>query len=307
MAGAVVLLLLAVTAAVGASVDDQAKAYIKKWSSLAVSEMRRSGVPASITLAQGMLESRYGLSELAVKANNHFGIKCHNWKGASIRVDDDKKGECFRKYSKAEDSFKDHSDFLRYSDRYKSLFHLKTTDYKGWATGLKKAGYATDPQYPQKLIDLIERYNLTRFDKGEVVPESPDVLETPVPVNTTTNGEVLKFSMTRQTYSQNNVPFIYSVEGETYKSIANDYNLFLSEILKYNDLKSAQELEPGTIVYLQPKKSKAAKQVDKYIAEGGETYWDVSQRFGIKLKNLLKMNGAKGNYELQRDDTVRLR
>lgn len=139
--------------------------YIQKWAPTAVREMYRSGVPASITLAQGILESRYGLSPLASEGNNHFGIKCHkDWKGKSMRYDDDAKGECFRVYDSADESFQDHSDFLRYRDRYKFLFDLKTTDYKGWAYGLKKAGYATDPNYPAKLIKYIEDYKLYEYD-----------------------------------------------------------------------------------------------------------------------------------------------
>ena len=132
--------------------------YIERYAELAVEEMYRSGVPASITLAQGLLESQYGQSELTIKGNNHFGIKCHNWNGPTIYHDDDKKGECFRKYDSPEESFRDHSDFLRYRDRYRFLFDLEPTDYQGWAHGLRKAGYDTDPAYPQKLIRLIEAY-----------------------------------------------------------------------------------------------------------------------------------------------------
>ena len=139
--------------------------YIEQFATLAVEEMYRSGVPASITLAQGLLESRYGLSELAVKGNNHFGIKCHNnWNGKKIYYDDDAKGECFRKYPSPEQSYRDHSDFLRYRDRYKFLFDYNTTDYKSWANGLKKAGYATDPSYASKLIRIIEDYRLYEYD-----------------------------------------------------------------------------------------------------------------------------------------------
>ncbi len=139
--------------------------YIKKWAPTAVKEMYRSGVPASITLAQGLLESRWGQSALAAEGNNHFGIKCHNdWKGKTMKVDDDAKGECFRVYDSAEESFQDHSDFLRYRDRYKFLFDLKPTDYKGWAYGLKKAGYATAPTYAESLIKYIEKYKLYEYD-----------------------------------------------------------------------------------------------------------------------------------------------
>ena len=146
--------------------DTPQKAYIEKFAAYAVNEMYRSGVPASITLAQGMLESRNGLSDLAAKGNNHFGIKCHtDWKGATMRVDDETRGECFRVYDSAYQSFQDHSDFLRYRSRYHFLFDYEITDYKAWAYGLKKAGYATDPQYPAKLIKLIEENDLARFDR----------------------------------------------------------------------------------------------------------------------------------------------
>ena len=161
-----IILSLLITLSLSASSVPAAKGgrspqeiYIDQFASLAVEEMYRTGVPASITLAQGLLESRYGLSELAVKGNNHFGIKCHNnWKGKKMYYDDDRRGECFRKYPSPEQSYRDHSDFLRYRDRYKFLFDYKITDYKAWARGLKKAGYATDPAYPSKLINLIEEY-----------------------------------------------------------------------------------------------------------------------------------------------------
>ncbi|MCM1199044.1 MAG: glucosaminidase domain-containing protein, partial [Clostridium sp.] len=272
-----------------APVKSPQQEYIARYSKIAVEEMYRSGVPASITLAQGLLESGYGRSELAVKGNNHFGIKCHDWKGPSMRFDDDRKGECFRKYEHAEASFMDHSDFLRYRDRYKFLFDLETTDYRGWAYGLKKAGYATDPQYPQKLIKLIEEYDLSRFDKASPddissrgdaaavkadvhqggkassrkgskssgkhketrssakksrkpkalipprqIPEPPLMLESPVAMEKD-RAEKFKYQLSRRLYSQNNVPFVYSVEGETYSSLARKYDLFPAEILKFND------------------------------------------------------------------------
>lgn len=295
--------------------------YIEKYSKIAVSERQRSGVPASITLAQGMLESGNGKSELAVKANNHFGIKCHDWKGARVYYDDDAKGECFRKYKTAQESFRDHSDFLRYRDRYKFLFEFKITDYKSWAYGLKKAGYATDPKYPQKLIRLIEEYDLARFDKktasnekplknhpekGVSYPEPPSELETPKPL-TEKQGKVFDLSLSRRLYSQNGVPFIYSVEGETYASIARSYDLFPKEILKYNDLDSDRKLLPGTVVYLQSKKTKAARYVDKYVAEGGESIRDIAQRYAVRMKNILKYNGMDADAVLKEGDMILLR
>lgn len=333
--------------------------YISKWAPTAVSEMYRSGVPASITLAQGLLESRYGLSELASKGNNHFGIKCHkDWKGKSMKVDDDAKNECFRVYSSAEESFRDHSDFLRYRDRYKSLFDLKTTDYKSWAYGLKKAGYATDPSYATKLIKLVEDYKLYEYDKMTVetasliaaaggtetvsemgreltkqerkaakkaarkaakerdmpesqmneLPPSPLSIEEPERLNMNNTGEAFSFKLKREAYSQNGVPFVTSVEGETYSSIAAANDLYLKEILKFNDLRYTRELLPGTVVYLQPKKKQAEKGLDKHIVgEDDGTLRDICQRYAVKMSSIMKLNGFGSDYEPQEGDTIKLR
>lgn len=239
--------------------------YIAKYKDIAVAEMLRSGVPASITLAQGILESGSGTSRLAVEGNNHFGIKCGPmWEGKSMKADDDKPDECFRVYDSAEDSFRDHSDFLRYQDRYSFLFDLYVTDYKGWAIGLKKAGYATDPEYPSKLISIIERYELYNLDfidnEEEEIPEMPEEPETPVAKDDAgqlyTPDERNLFSLSRELYTPEGVPYIVSYEGETYKSIAKQYHLFLFEILRFNGVKANQELMPGTRVYLQPHRTK---------------------------------------------------
>lgn len=315
--------------------------YIDKYSRTAVAEMYRSGVPASITLAQGMLESSNGQSELAVKGNNHFGIKCHDWTGARMYYDDDRRNECFRKYGSAWESFRDHSDFLRYRDRYKSLFDLKITDYKGWAYGLKRAGYATDPAYPRKLIKLIEDYGLDRFDKMpasygagaeddgaskaaktrkrrarrtaaaetdalRTIPESPTVLEQAQPLGPE-QGRKFSFPLSRQLYSQNGVPFVYSVPGETYSEIARSNGLFLKEILKYNDLSADETLLPGTVVYLQRKKNQAARQVEMHIVDSDETLRDIAQRYGVRMKSLEKINGFAQGHSLREGDAVYLR
>ena len=295
-------------AATSSSADSPQLRYIEQYSGIAVSERKRSGVPASITLAQGMLESGNGRSELAVKGNNHFGIKCHDWNGRKMYFDDDRRGECFRKYRTVEESFRDHSDFLRYRDRYKFLFDFNVTDYESWAYGLKKAGYATDPAYPSKLIRLIEDYDLDRFDKASYgkVPATPAELETPRPLSDR-QGRTMHLSLTRQLYSQNGVPFVYSVEGETYADIARYYNLFHGEILRFNDLSGDRDLLPGTVVYLQPKKSFAAKQVDKYVAEGGEQLRDIAQRYAVKMKSLMKLNGMEEPRELREGEMILLR
>lgn len=345
--------------------------YIKKWAPTAVKEMYRSGVPASITLAQGLLESRWGQSALAAEGNNHFGIKCHNdWKGKTMKVDDDAKGECFRVYDSAEESFQDHSDFLRYRDRYKFLFDLKPTDYKGWAYGLKKAGYATAPTYAESLIKYIEKYKLYEYDtltaaeaealansyeesvdvkdsgssvkpskssSGKVssakssraarraarrskkhsslaeeidyghLPASPLSIEEPKKI-TSGRYEEVQFSLHREAYSKNGVPFVTSIDGETYSSIAKSYDLTLREILRFNDLSGERELKPGTIVYLQAKKNRSEKGLDKYIVgSDGESLWGICQRFGVKMSSVCKMNGFDENYQPREGDTIVLR
>ena len=315
--------------------------YIEKYAPLAVSEMYRSGVPASITLAQGLLESGNGQSELARMSNNHFGIKCHNnWQGGKVYYDDDAKGECFRKYSHPSESYRDHSDFLRFRDRYKFLFDYKVTDYKSWAYGLKKAGYATDPAYPKKLIKLIEEYDLHEYDRKpasfgksynkkddkkkelqqkEVVKNEPKPVEKQqkLPLSPTVIEQVKEldakqleefhFSLARKVYTQNSVPFVYAEEGDTYTSIAASHNLFTREILKFNDLKEDEGLVPGTVVYLKPKKKSAAKGIDKYVFEAGDELRDVAQRFGVRLASVVRLNGFEEGFVPREGDIISLR
>ncbi len=305
--------------------------YITRYSGIAVAEMYRSGIPASITLAQGLLESGAGRSALASEGNNHFGIKCHNkWKGKTMRADDDAPNECFRAYSSAEASFRDHSDFLRFNDRYKFLFDYEITDYKAWAYGLKKAGYATDPSYPVKLIRYIEDYGLDRYDSmtveevysggaKEIValddPESypSEIPESPLKMEEATvwrpdPSESLSFSLSRTLYAKNGVPFLYSVEGETYATIASGRKLFLKELLRFNDLKAEEALLPGTVVYLGAKKKMAVKGLDKYIVGAdGERLRDIAQRFALRQKDLMKMNGLSADEPLHEGDELLLR
>ena len=304
--------------------------YISRYAPIAVNEMYRSGIPASITLAQGIIESRYGQYRLAVDGNNHFGIKCHNnWKGRTMLADDDRPNECFRVYDSAEESFRDHSDFLRYRDRYKFLFDFRITDYKSWAYGLKQAGYATDPSYATKLIQCVEDYNLSRYDRMSVAealaeggadaepPVTQDELEgipdSPLKIEaggifTGKAGEQYRFSLSRTLYSRNGVPFIYAVEGETYASIAKSNHLLLREILKYNDLRSGGELHAGDVVYLEPKKNKTVRGLDKYIVgEDGETFHGICQRFAVKEKAIRKLNGLPAGYQPREGDEIILR
>lgn len=290
--------------------DDVYVKYIDKYSSIAVAEMRRTGVPASITLAQGLLESSAGQSVLAVQANNHFGIKCHaDWKGKKMHRDDDTADECFRVYPTVEASFRDHSDFLRYRDRYKSLFELDPTDYKAWANGLSKAGYATDSKYAGKLIWIIEDYNLSRFDVDTQVPETtPEAVERPVEVKRVRVQEVYRFSLSRKVYEINGVPCVYAVEGDTYASLASARRLFEKELLRFNDLTEDRPLVAGELVYLKAKKNRAAKGAEKFIVgEEPVTLRDIAQRFGVKEAAIRRLNGLAADYRPNEGDTILLR
>lgn len=255
---------------------DEYEDYINKYKDIAIREMYDYGVPASITLAQGILESGLGKSELAVKANNHFGIKCHNeWSGERMYHDDDASQECFRKYDNAEESFIDHTQFLKNRARYSFLFELDRTDYKGWAKGLKQAGYATDPKYPTRLINLIESHNLQQYDT--MMPNKyPVVLK------------AIKDSVL-------DVKHTYAQKDETYYTIGKKYHIPFNLIYVYNDVdKGDRQPEVGDIVFLQPKKSKC-DDCPEHVVEEGESMHSISQRYGIKLIKLYDLNGMPYN------------
>lgn len=296
--------------------NDPAAAYIDRYSKIAIDEMCRSGIPASISLAQGMLESSNGLAKLARESNNHFGIKCHSdWTGEHVFHDDDAKGECFRKYPRVEDSYRDHSDFLRFKPRYASLFEFEVTDYKSWAFGLKAAGYATDPKYAYKLVSLIEKYNLSRFDVLDSVgvsslPSTPLELEAPVRATSGSRTGIFALSISREVLQMNGVPFVYARAGETYRSIANQYDLFPGELAFFNDEKNPdRQLNPGETIYLQRKGKHAAKGLDKHVCEGGETLMELSRKYAVRVKCLQKYNSGimDVNHPLPEDCTVLLR
>ena len=241
--------------------------YIDRYKELAIIEMHRSGVPASITLSQGVLESSSGNSRLAKFANNHFGIKCKgNWTGKTIYANDDAPDECFRAYGSVLESYKDHSDFLRKNWRYHELFELKITDYKGWCHGLRKAGYATNPQYGKILINLIERYELYQYDTRKLPKKK-----------TPEEGEKI-----------NGVPVKIASKYETVRSIANENYLKDKHIRKWNDLPRDEEIKTGEIVYLKPKRRRGSEQ--KHIVTSSDNMRSISQTYGIKLKHLYKKN-----------------
>lgn len=301
------------------SVDE----YINMYKDLAVADMKKFGIPASIKLAQGILESGSGNSELARKANNHFGIKCHRgWKGKSFTMDDDEKDECFRKYRRPEDSYHDHSMFLTTRDRYAGLFELQITDYKSWAYGLKAAGYATNPRYPQLLIKVIEENRLYRFDNGNSRIEAiaSDRLEgNGKPVNTVTaevkdyrevfsdSPVVYKSDRGRPVYENNSRKFIFIRTGDNFYTIAEEFQIYAWQLWKYNELDKKQRLEEGDILYLEKKRRRAEKGNKTHVVQPGESMAYISQVYGIKLKRLYRMNDLSEGTRPAPGEVLRLR
>ena len=287
--------------------------YIEKYAETAVREMKATGIPASITLAQGCLESGNGNSTLATKANNHFGIKCHkNWKGKTIRHDDDEKNECFRSYRSADESFRDHSDFLRYSDRYAALFNLELTDYKGWAYGLQKAGYATARTYAESLIRIIEENELYRYDKldrkaREELPPTPMEAEFSTAFKPYPGHKLYTASLGREIRTTNGVAWIIARDGDTYAGLAKEFNLFRSEILRFNDRSRNTALQPGEVVYVEAKKRESAKNLDKHVVEEGETMRGLAQRYAVKMKKLYQYNAMRPGTEPEPGTILNLR
>ncbi len=275
--------------------------YIRLYAPLAVEQMKSAKIPASITLAQGLLESGAGMSQLARKSNNHFGIKCHsNWRGRRVYHDDDARGECFRAYNHPRDSYQDHSTFLRQGSRYAFLFHLKITDYRGWARGLKKAGYATDPSYANRLITIIEDYELYKYDseglgKRAARQWEKEIKKKPWLLNP------------HKIYLANGIAYIVARSGDDFRVIGKEMEISWKKLVKYNDLHRDYTLEDGDIIYLKEKNKKASKKYPYHIVRDGDSMHGISQRYGIRLKNLYKMNKKDGDYVPEVGDRLRLR
>lgn len=292
------LLILNVT---GQNLDQNYITYIEKYHTIAIKQQKIHKIPASIILAQGLLESSAGRSRLTLEGNNHFGIKCHDWNGEKIYHDDDEKNECFRKYKHADDSYEDHSLFLTSRPRYQSLFQLKTTDYVGWAYGLKAAGYATDPGYAQKLISLIERYNLHQYDtvqKGLFC--SKDDHQNNIQHQITP-------LITREVYKLNYIKLIVATDADSYTSIATEFNISEKRLRKYNDVGEDARLKKGNIVYLSMKKRKASRANPIHVVQPGETLYGISQVYGIQLVSLYKINNLAFNEGAQIGQIIKLR
>ena len=269
--------------------------YFDTWGEVAVQQMIQYRIPASITLAQGVLESGAGKSELARRANNHFGIKCNGWTGRKSYHDDDERNECFRAYDNAYQSFVDHSKFLTGSQRYRRLFDLKRTDYKGWARGLKACGYATSPTYATRLIEIIETYQLHRYDTGKEFYRQQNTV--------TRQGEM------RQVYAFNKNYYVRARRGDTFRRIADEMDISYRKLARYNERDKNATLEEGEIIWLQKKARKAPKEFKNrpHRVEPGESMYIISQRYGIRLKNLYKMNGLSPDYVIHTGDLLKVR
>ena len=301
------IILLFVVTFSQAQTTDEVLAYIAKYKDIAIAEMQRTRVPASITLAQGIHETGAGTSDLVISSNNHFGIKCKSdWTGATVFHDDDARGECFRKYDDPSDSYKDHSDFLKNRPNYSSLFKLDELDYKSWAYGLKKAGYATNPKYPEILINLIEKYDLQdysmmalgkmKYDAPVVKTKEQDAAdEKPIYVSNTnkTEEEKIETVETKINYPSgefkiNETRVVFVKKGTPYLVIAQQYEVPLARLFEFNDMKQQEVAENDQLVYLQRKRKSGANEF--HMVQAGETLNTIAQTEAIRLDSLLEYN-----------------
>jgi LysM repeat protein len=311
------------------SQKEKGDAYIARYKDIAIAEMQRSGVPAAITLAQGILESKYGESDLCIQSNNHFGIKCKTeWTGDKVYHDDDAKHECFRSYADAAASFKDHSDFLKYRPYYTELFKLEPTDVEGWAYGLKKAGYATEKDYPQKLLKVINDYNLNQYsllaltkqtatsnhevskpiEKNQTDVAAEKKVETIITKPVEEKEEVvvinkqneLNANTSRKTsvypdgiFTINHSKVIYAKEGNSLLALANQYSIALNRLLVFNEMEEIDILPSDTLIFLEQKMKKGA--VDFHVVESGETLHQICQKEGVRMDAVMQYNAIKPN------------
>ncbi len=263
--------------------------YIRQYNDVAIREMQKSGIPASITLAQGILESGSGNSTLAIKAKNHFGIKCHEgWDGKTVLFDDDKRNECFRSYETIEESFLDHTEFLSNRQRYAFLFGYDRTDYKAWAKGLKEAGYATNPDYDKMLIRIIEENQLFLFDRGQT--EMALTVQSEIVDEIIVSRSNIINAFGRQVFSRNKINYIVAGKSDNFEKLTDQLDLLSWQLEKYNELSVPNKLEEGEIIYIGPKKLKADKRFVYHPVQEDETMYSISQEYGIKLNRLYWLN-----------------
>ena len=279
--------------------SNDSERYLLTYYPIAVEQMHKHGIPASITLAQALLEGGSGRSELVKEANNHFGVKADKrWNGKSHSKWDNGRMCDFRVYGSARESYEDHSRFLTTNSRYAFLFKLRKTDYKGWAKGLRKAGYAEDKKYPQKLIGLIERYELQKFDRFSMA----DI-----------KGELQRFSAQERSRGRtimraNGLLYVTAGEGDTFASLAKEVNISRRRLRKYNDLYRKYQVAPGDIIYLEKKRRRATRGNNTHVVGQGESLHAISQKYGVRLDRLYKMNPVYENrVNLKVGDVIKLR
>jgi LysM repeat protein len=295
------------TAAILVAQDDATiREYISKYKDIAIAEMQRTGIPASIKLAQGIHETSAGTSVLVQKSNNHFGLKCKTeWTGMTVKHTDDAPNECFRKYSNSVDSYKDQSDYLKSSPRYASLFELDPTDYKSWATGLKRAGYATNPKYAPVLIKLIEEYGLQDYtlialgklkesDLANKISITDPIVVQPGPAEEIVMPEPVKPSYPAGEFKINETKVVYITKGTSYLSVAQQYNISLARIFEFNDMKETEAADKDQLVYLMRKRKTGNNEF--HIVRPGETLHDIAQEEAIRIESLLEYNYLSYNH-----------
>ncbi|WP_297247884.1 glucosaminidase domain-containing protein [uncultured Prevotella sp.] len=276
--------------------------YINQYRDLAIEQMLKFKIPASITLAQGLLESGAGYSELATKGNNHFGIKCHGWTGRKTYHDDDEAQECFRAYNNVYESYEDHSLLLSRQPRYRSLFSLDGDDYKGWAHGLKKCGYATSPTYAQKLIGIIELYKLQQYDKAKKYDRFMES-------RTYKDNPSAKGGILHPIHRYNKNYYIVVKQGDTFRSLGKELGLSYRKIAKYNERNKRDKLVVGETIYLKKKQKKADKTYKNrpHTVKPGESMYSIAQYYGMRVKSLYKKNGLSPDYVPKVGDKLRVR
>lgn len=281
--------------------------YIEKYQMLAIEEMQRTGIPASIKMAQACLESANGNSNLCILSNNHFGIKCKsNWTGSSVKWDDDARNECFRKYNTVEESFIDHSNFLINSPRYASLFQLAPGDYVGWAHGLKAAGYATAPDYAQRVIKIIEDNKLYLLDSGINIDDL--AIAQRAKLSNKNVSDFLKIDLeAHKVITVNNLKAVVAREGDTYEIIAQGFRKKVWELYSFNDQPEGYRPQKNEVVYIQKKHKKAPQGKDFHRVEAGETMHFISQVYGVRLNMLYKRNKMKPGEEPKTEEVIYLR
>ena len=306
-----------------AEVRQTREEYIEKYKSIAVSHMERYGIPASITMAQGILESDSGNSHLSISSNNHFGIKCKkSWTGDRVYHDDDAKGECFRAYPSVEASYQDHADFLDQSPRYDSLFAYPSDDYRSWARGLKACGYATAPDYAQRLVKIIESMKLYLLDKeqgGKIYSAAKSATtntEAWWESNIATSDEQINPNAFRVTvnshkgygvYRTNHTFYVVAKDGDTFESVGETFDISARMLRKFNDVAKDGKLSKGDVVYIERKKTQWLGNVMQHKVVRDENLYSLSQSYGIRLKSLAKLNRLRAKEDVKKGDIIRLK